>query len=259
VTAWQIVAVTAAGIGAGVVNSVVGSGTLLTFPLLLALGYSRPVANASNTIGVIPGAVVGAYGYREELTGHAGFVVRLAVSSVLGGALGAVLFLSLPPRAFNAVVPGLVALATVLVLVQPRLAARMAERDGERAKPGWRLSPGLFVSTFLVGVYGGYFGGGQGVLLLGVLGLFLGEALQKVNGVKNVLAATANAVAGVLFAFAPHVFHSAPHIAWEPALLIFFGSALGGQIGSRFGRKLHPNVLRGLIVVVGIVTVARLA
>jgi uncharacterized membrane protein YfcA len=247
-SALEIVAVVLAGVGAGAVNSIVGSGTLLTFPVLLVIGYSPVVANASNTLGVVPGAMFGAYGYRAELTGQRRFVSRLAVASVLGGIAGALLFLSLPSGVFKAVVPILIGIACLLVIVQPRIAAFLADRPASR--PAGTISPGLFAATFLVGVYGGYFGGGQGIMLLAVLGLFLRESLQRVNGTKNVLAATANTVAAVAFIIAGRV-------AWEPALLIAAGSSVGGIAGARFGRQLSQQALRGLIVVVGALTIAR--
>jgi uncharacterized membrane protein YfcA len=246
----HIVEVILAGVGAGAINSVVGSGTLLTFPLLLAIGYSPVVANASNTVGVVPGAVLAAYGYRAELKGQGPFVARLAVASALGGACGATLFLILAPGVFKAVVPVLIGLACVLIVVQPLIARRAAA--GSSDAPSRSLTPGLLVCLFLVGIYGGYFGGGQGIMLLAILGLFLHESLQKVNGTKNVLAATANAVAAIAFTIAGHV-------AWEPALLIAAGSAVGGVLGARYGRRLSPLLLRCLIVAVGVVTIVRLA
>ena len=246
----EIVAVVLAGMGAGAINSIVGSGTLLTFPLLLAFGYSPVVANASNTLGVVPGAVCGAYGYRAELKGQRSFLARLTVSSALGSASGAALFLSLPSSVFKALIPILIGFACVLVIIQPRISARVVTRPVLR-RPG-TIGPGLFSATFLVGIYGGYFVGGQGIMLLAVLGLFLRRSLQECNGTKNVLAATANMVAAVAFIIAGRV-------AWEPALLIAAGSAAGGALGSRYGRRLSPRPLRALIVVVGAVSIARLA
>ena len=263
----HIVLVILAGLGAGTINSIVGSGSLLTFPLLLAIGYSPVVANASNTLGVVPGAVLGAYGYREELRGQWPLVGRLAVGSVLGGATGATLFLVLAPSVFKAAVPVLIGLACVLIVIQPLIARRADRHSTEGPTPAGSLTtgstatasltigsltPGLFIAIFLVGIYGGYFGGGQGIMLIAVLGLFLRASLQEVNGAKNVLAATANAVAAIAFTIAGHV-------AWEPALLIAAGSAVGGILGARYGRRLSPLVLRCAVVVVGIVTIVRLS
>jgi hypothetical protein len=249
-TPLDAVAVVLAGAGAGAINAVVGSGTLITFPVLLLVGYSPVVANASNTLGLVPGAMAGAYGYRADLTGQGRFVARLALSSVLGGTAGAVLFLVLPAEVFKAVIPILIGVACVLVTAQPRLAAITAGRP--TARPTGHISPGLFLATFLIGIYGGYFGGGQGIMLLAVLGLFLRQSLQKLNGMKNLLAATANLVAAVAFTIAGRV-------AWEPALLIAAGSTCGGIVGARYGRRFSPAALRGLVVVVGVVTIARLA
>jgi len=250
VSSLHIVEVILAGVGAGAINSMVGSGSLLTFPLLLAIGYSPVVANASNTVGVVPGAALAAYGYRAELKGQWPFVARLAVASALGGAGGATLFLVLAPGVFKAVVPILIGLACVLIVLQPLIAKRAVVSAAET--PSRSVTPALLICLFLVGIYGGYFGGGQGIMLLAILGLFLHESLQKVNGTKNVLAATANAVGAVAFTIAGHV-------AWEPALLIAAGSSVGGILGVRYGRRLSPQLLRGVIVAVGIVTIVRLA
>jgi hypothetical protein len=194
--------------------------------------------------------VLGAYGYKAELKGQGPFLVRLAVASILGGTLGAVLFLVLAPSVFKAVVLVLIGLALVLIMAQPLIARRAGTEAGR--SPSRALSPGLFFAVFLVAIYGGYFGGGQGIMLLAILGLFLRESLQNVNGTKNVLAATANAVAAIAFTIAGH-------IAWEPALLLAAGSGAGGMLGSRFGLKLSPKLLRAIIVTVGVLTIVRLA
>ena len=245
-------AIFGAGIAAGVMNTVVGSGTLLTFPTLLAFGYSPVLANVSNTIGLVPGSVSGAYGYRAELTGQRRRAMTLGVCSVLGGVLGAVLLLHLPASAFQAVVPVLIGLALVLVIAQPRVgawAARRRETKGtaEREAGG----PLLWFGVFATGVYGGYFGAAQGVLLLGMLGIAFTDSLQRINAVKNILAGLVNGVAAILFIILSHV-------SWTAAGLIALGSVLGGQIGARVGRKLPPTVLRGVIVCVGIAAIVKL-
>ncbi|MGH2690807.1 MAG: sulfite exporter TauE/SafE family protein, partial [Actinomycetota bacterium] len=215
----------AAGIAAGAVNAVVGSGTLITFPVLLSLGFPPVVANVSNTVGLVAGALSGAYGYREELRGQGGRLVRLATASLLGGLTGAVLLLVLPASAFDAIVPALIALACVLVLVQPWLTRRLREREGVRAPHG---GPLLFLGVYGAGVYGGYFGAAQGVLLIALLGICLDEGLQRVNAAKNVLAGVVNGVAAVLFVVLADV-------AWVPALLLAAGALAGGQLGARYG------------------------
>jgi uncharacterized membrane protein YfcA len=244
----EIASIALAGLAAGAVNTLVGSGTLITFPALLAWGYSPVTANVSNTIGLVPGSVSGAVGYRRELEGQRERALRLGAASAFGGLTGAVLLLVLPASAFKAIVPAFIALALVLVLLQPRLDRWLRERsiqlDGRH-----RLLTVLAV--FATGVYGGYFGAAQGIMLLAVLGLALPQALQRTNALKNVLAGIVNGVAGVYFVIAAHV-------AWAPAGIIAGASIIGAQLGARYGRRLPPAVLRALIVAVGVFAIVRL-
>ncbi|MFC5907367.1 sulfite exporter TauE/SafE family protein [Streptacidiphilus monticola] len=246
---WEAVGVLAAGVGAGTINTVVGSGTLITFPVLLSVGLPPVSANVSNTIGLVPGSISGAIGYRAELRGQRDRLLRLGSASLLGGLLGAVLLLVLPADAFKAIVPVLIGLALVLVVLQPRLARWVADRRQGDPHPHGGLP--LLLGVFGAGVYGGYFGAAQGVLLLGLMGLLLADTLQRMNAVKNVLALIVNAVSGLFFAFA------AP-VDWTAALLVAGGSVIGGQIGARVGRRLPPVALRAVIVAVGCVAIARL-
>jgi len=240
---WEIAGVFGAGVVAGTVNTVVGSGSLLTFPTLVAFGYSPLVANVSNTLGLVPGSLSGALGYRRELSGQRARIRRLGVISMAGGLAGAGLLLALPSGSFEGVVPYLVLLACVLVVVQPRLSARMIRRAALQP-PRVRPHPGLDVAVFLTAIYGGYFGAAQGVILIALLGIFVDDHLQRLNALKNVLGGLVNAVAALLFViFAP--------VAYQPAALLAVGSAIGGQIGAKVGRRLAPNLLRLLIVVVG--------
>jgi uncharacterized membrane protein YfcA len=244
----ECVLVLAAGVFAGAINTVVGSGTLVTFPVLLAVGYGPVTANVSNTLGLVPGSISGAIGYRAELAGQRRRIVALGSASLLGGIVGAVLLLSLPGEAFEAIVPVLIALALVLVVVQPRLARALAARR-TRVRP--HGGPPLWAGVFGTGVYGGYFGAAQGIILLAICGIALPEDMQRLNALKNVLAALVNGVAAVVFIFFATV-------AWLPALLLAVGSGAGGQIGARIGRRLSPAVLRGVIVVVGLAAIAQL-
>ena len=231
------------------INTIVGSGTLVTFPVLLALGVPPLTANVSNGLGLVPGSLAGAVGYRRELTGLRGRTVRIASVSVVGGLLGAVLLLALPAGAFAEVVPVLVAVAVVLVIVQPWLARRLAARQGGRRRT--RVGPGLLTGAFGTGIYGGYFGAAQGVLLLALLGIGIDDDLQRHNAVKNVTAMLVNLVSGIVFAiFAP--------ISWPIVATIAVSSSLGGVLGARIGRRLPPLVLRGVIVVVGVVAFVQL-
>ncbi|QCW50675.1 sulfite exporter TauE/SafE family protein [Nocardioides dongxiaopingii] len=243
---FECVAVVLAGLAAGTINSVVGSGTLITFPTLLAFGVPPVVANVSNNIGLVPGSVTGAIGYRDELGGQRARVVRLLSASVLGGAIGAVLLLRLPEGAFETIVPVLILLGVVLVLFQPRLSAWVRARSEasgvETQGDHWWVWP----AVLLTGVYGGYFGAAQGVLLMGVLGIGIAQSLQRSNAVKNVLAAAVNGVAGTIFAVVADV-------DWLVVALIGSGAVVGGLLGARVGKRLPPVVLRALIVVVGLV------
>ena len=245
--ALEAIALLAAGLAAGAINAVVGSGTLITFPTLLAFGYAPVLANVTNNIGVLPGSVTGAWAYRRELAGQRGRVMRLAGASTVGGAAGALALLELPESAFDAIVPVLILLACLLVVVQPWLGRRLAQRDHAVTHGG----PALLVAVGGAGVYGGYFGAAQGVLLMAFLGIFLDEDLQRLNAVKNVLAGLVNAVAAIIFV-------AVSDVAWAAAAMIAIGSTAGGQLGGMYGRRLPPAALRAFIVVVGLVAAVRL-
>jgi uncharacterized membrane protein YfcA len=214
----QALLVFIAGIAAGTINTVVGSGTLITFPVLLGIGLSPVSANVSNTLGLAPGSLVGAYGYRAELTGQRRRVIVLGSASL------------------------------VLVIIGPRLSKRMARGNPD---PAASISVGLWLATMGTGIYGGYFGAAQGVLLVGLLGVLLRESLQRVNAIKNVLAGLVNLVAAIIFMFTAHM-------NYQAAGLIAAGSILGGLLGARIGRRLPSPVLRSIIVVVGIVAIVKL-
>jgi len=240
-----------AGVAAGTMNTVVGSGTLITFPVLLSLGVPPVTANVSNTVGLVPGTFSGAYGYRRELAGQRGRLLRLASASLLGGIAGALLLLVLPARVFRAVVPVLIVLALALVIAQPRLSRRFVGTDpaAQHASQG-RHPVLLWVLVLLTGVYGGYFGAAQGVLLVAIMGALLDHNLQRVNGLKNVLSGVVNAVAGLLFVLLAH-----PN--WVYVALIAVGSTVGGQLGAVVGRRLSPTALRAVIVVVGLAALTK--
>ncbi len=239
-----------AGVGAGTINTLVGSGSLITFPVLLAVGYPPLTANVSNNLGVVPGSISGAYGRRRELRGQRARLARFAPASLVGGATGAVLLLALPASAFDAIVPAFVALAIVLVVLQPRISRRLAERRRAGAMHEHGGAPAL-LATGAAGVYGGYFGAAQGVLLLAILGIAIDDDLRRVNAVKVVLAGIANGVAAIVFVLAAD-------LAWEAVALIAVGSTLGGQLGAHAGRRLPEAALRAVIVVVGIAAIAKL-
>jgi uncharacterized membrane protein YfcA len=250
------VAVLAAGIAAGGINAIVGSGSLITFPTLLALGYPPVVANVSNNLGLVSGNVSGAYGYRKELKGQRGRLLRLGSASLIGALVGGTLLLSLPAKAFDFIVPGLIVIALALVVVQPRLQAWLkARRDGqERNRPDG--GPALWLGVLGTGVYGGYFGAAQGIVLIAILGLALDDDLQRLNGAKNAMAAIVNGTAALLFIAMWLI--SDTVIDWWVVLLIAIGSTIGGLLGAKVGRRIPPLVLRGVIVVVGVAAIVQL-
>jgi uncharacterized membrane protein YfcA len=248
VSAGQALAILVAGMAAGAINVVVGSGTLITFPVLLGFGYAPVTANVSNTIGLVPGSVSGAVGYRRELAGQRRRVRVFGTASTLGGITGALVLLVLPPGAFKAIVPVFIVIALVLIIFQKRLAAFVEARRTEHAPHGGPLT---LVAIYATGVYGGYFGAAQGIMLLAIMGLTLPDDLQRLNALKNVLAGLVNLVAGMVFALVAHV-------AWGAALLIAVGSMVGGVLGARYGRRLPPAALRAFIVVVGVAAIVRL-
>src|SRR3954462_9802906 len=239
-----------AGIAAGTINTVVGSGALITFPTLLAMGVPPVTANVSNTLGLVPGSLSGAIGDRRELRGQRPRLVRLGAGSVLGGVVAALLLLVLPAEAFQAIVPVLIGLGCVLVVLQPAISRRVAARAEARGveRPGHGAA-WVWVLVFVAGVYGGYFGAAQGVLLMAILGVGLTETMQRNNATKNVLALLVNLVAAIVFILVAH-------IDWAVAGLIAVGSVVGGQIGATVGRRLPSWALRAFIVVVGLAAVA---
>jgi len=238
-TGLEALAITGAGAVAGGVNTVVGSGSLVTFPTLVALGYPAVTANVSNTVGLVPGSISGAIGYRRELRGQWRRCALLGMGTATGAIAGGVLLLELPSSVFDAVVPILILLACALMALRP---APRVEGPGRNHVGFGILGAGL------TGVYGGYFGAAQGIILLSVLRLCFDDDLQRLNGVKNVLAGLANGVAAVYFI-------AVADVAWGAALLIAAGSIAGAQLGARYGRRLPQEILRRVVITAG-VTVA---
>ncbi len=237
--ALAVLAVLAAGLGAGTINSIVGSGSLITFPTLVALGVSPFVANITNCVGITGGNASSIHGYRRELVGQKERMRALIPFSAAGGITGGTLLL-VRPSAFEGVVPWLIILAVGLVIVQPRLARYLSSR-GERQPHG---STWLKVGLFASGVYGGYFGAAQGVIMIALLAIGLEESLQRINGLKNVLGFVANFTAGLLFIIFAHV-------NWVYVAIIAVSSIVGGQLGAHIGRRLPNSVLRSIIIIAG--------
>jgi len=235
-TVLEALAVLAAGTVAGGVNAVVGSGSLITFPTLLAVGYSPVTANVSNCVGLVPGGVGGSFGYRRELRGQWRRCAILGIGTTVGAVLGGILLLQLPDAVFDAVVPALILLAVGL----------MALRPAPKIHQGGNNTPAGVASAFATGIYGGYFGAAQGIILVSLLRLSFAEDLQVLNAIKNVLAGVANAVAGLLFILVADV-------AWGAALLIAVGSIVGALVGSRYGRRIPSEILRRVVIVYGVI------
>ena len=255
-TGWEMVAVAAAGCAAGSINAVLGSGTLVTFPVLLAVGLPPVTASISNSLGLVPGNLAGSIGYRRELIGQAPLLLRLVPGSVLGALTGAFLLLTLPAATFEAVVPALIGLAVLLVAFQPALQRALARRraaasDGPAEH---RIGPvrlaGLITGAHATGAYGGYFAASQGVLQIGIFGLLLPESLQRLNALKNVLTMVVNAVAAL-----DYIVVAGDRLHWPAAALVAGGSLLGGFVGASVGRRLPTPVLRAGIVVLGIIAI----
>ncbi len=234
----ELLVVLMAGVGAGFINSVAGSGSLITFPMLLALGVPPVTANVSNNVGLVPGGVSGAIAWRHELTGQGRRLASLATASALGALVGAILLLALPAEAFATVVPVLIAGSLLLVVFQRRI-TRRSQSAGPGEGDAWWLWP----AVCLAAVYGGYFGAAQGIMLIGLLGIAAHGSLHQHNAIKNVLSALVNSVAAVVFVLVAE-------IDWLVAGAIAIGSVAGAQIGAQVGRRMPVEVLRVVIVVV---------
>jgi uncharacterized protein len=237
VTLGEYLAVLAAGGVAGMVNTIVGSGSLVTFPTLLAVGYPSVTANVSNTVGLVFGGVSGVIGYRRELEGQVRRAAGFACCTAVGALTGGILLLTLPSSVFEAVVPALILFACALMAFKDRLTPKHAHAHSGHLVPAG-------ISAFFTGIYGGYFGAAQGIILMSLLALFLPDGMQRLNALKNVLALVANAVAAVLFI-------AVAEVAWEAAATIAVGSIVGAQVGATVGRRISDEWLRRLVVIGG--------
>lgn len=245
-TGLELWAVLAAGVGAGVLTSTVGVASLLSFPVLVAVGLPPVVANATNTVGLAPGAVSGSWGYRHQLREQPAATAAVLATCAVGSVAGAVLLLRLPSAVFEAVVPWLILLTCLLVGAQPRISAAMRARHGEEAPaPRTRMSPVTGFFATVTGVYGGYFGAGSGVMMMAVLGLGLDLEFRVVNALKTLAVMAANVVAGTIFVVVAD-------LEWTAVGLLAGGSVVGGYLGSRVGQRLPAAVLRAGIVLAGL-------
>ncbi len=242
-TPWELVIAGGAGFAAGGVNALAGGGTLISFPVLLALGLPPVSANVTNTVALSPGYLGGALAQRRAIAEQSSRVRRLAVAAGVGGLVGSVLLLITSDSAFRLLIPALLFVATALLALQDRLRAVFRRTDGPaepaHLDPRWLAAPILLVS-----VYGGYFGAGLGIMLLAVLGVVLHEPLPRLNALKQVLALVINATAAALFLFSGRVY-------WVVALVMAITSLVGGSVGGRIAGSVKPEWLRAIVVVIG--------
>lgn len=264
---WQVALIVLAGIGAGGINAVVGSGTLITFPALVAFGVPPVVSTMSNAVGLIPGNIASSIGYREELKGQWRRILGFVPASLLGSLTGAYLLLHLPEDAFETIVPVLLVVALVMVVGQPALSRYLKNRSLRRAEKagyehvaasaGDKLTTGRYILVlivvFLTAIYGGYFAAAQGIILIALLGLLLPDDLQRLNGLKNVLVLVVNTVSATTYIIVGH-----DRINWTAVICIAIGSLIGGYFGARVGRKFSPVLLRSVIVILGLVAIWRI-
>ena len=243
---FEIAVILTVGIVAGAINSIAGGGTLLSFPALVWLGRDPILANATNAVAMWPGSLAGAFGFRRELATARRWLALLILPSLAGGALGAWLLLRTPTSTFERIVPFLILGATLLLAAQEMITRRLGilAHAHERPTTGWMLF--VFVFQFLVGLYGGYFGAGMGILMLAALGLIGLSDIHQMNGVKNILAVGINGIAGVYFVMSDAVI-------WRDALILTIGTVAGGFLGARLARRLGRKFVRGFVVVIGIV------
>ena len=240
----EIAIVAIVGFIAAAINGVVGSGTLISYPVLLSLGLSPVTANGTNSVGLSPGGVASAWAYRGELKDRWRILAVPTVLAMAGGLIGALLVVSLPAKVFTAIVPWLIIMAVVLVAVQPLMMKALRRRKNHVVRPGRDLP----AWTFFLGIYAGYFGAAQGVMYYGVLGLRYDEDLQHVNAAKNLMGSLANLMGALVFAFSGLV-------SWELAAALWLGSILGGYYGGRFAKRIPAPYLRALIMAVGLLAV----
>jgi uncharacterized protein len=249
-TGGEMVAVVAAGFGAGAINTAVGSGSLLSFPVLVATGVPPVAATVTNSLGLIAGGLTGSFGYRREIAALRRWLPWSLAGAVLGALTGAWLLLHLPSETFDRVVPVLVVLAAVLVAVQPlldRMLAHRRETHADAPASQGRLAA-MGLGSYATSTYGGYFSASQGVLLMGIAGLISPQPLQRLNALKNVTTVTVNTVAA-----ATYVIVAPDRVVWPVAALLTLGSLAGGVAGARVGRRLPPALLRGLIVALAVI------
>ena len=240
----------AAAFTAGMVNSVAGGGTLVTFPALLGIGLSGQQANVTSTLALVPGSVGGFLGHRKDLAGTRRFALRLMPPSIAGALVGAGLMLATPHQVFDHLIPWLILTATLLMAANDPLGRILQRFHGGERTAGWWTGAILF--QFLVGVYGGYFGAGIGILMLAALSLLGLTDIHQMNGLKNALAIAINGIAVLAFLAWEWLFH-AGNVVWWVVLVMAVGAALGATAGSRLAHRVGRTAVRAVVIGVGFV------
>ncbi len=242
----------AAAFAAGVVNSIAGGGTLLTFPALLSLGLDPKLANATSTVALWPGLLAGLWGYRRELDNSRTLLTRLGIISLLGGACGAWLLILTPSQTFARLVPFLILFATFLFMLQGTLSNRLRRTQGKatttteanrETKHLWWVF--ALILQFASAIYGGYFGAGNGILMLAIIGLLGVHDIHRANGIKNYLGLCLNSVAVLGFALSGLVY-------WPAALIMVLGAVAGGSFGANIAQRLPRILVRRAVVAIGL-------
>lgn len=266
----SLIVLLAMGTLAGAINAAVGSGSLLTLPVLLALGIPPGVAVRTNTIGILFSTIGSTYGYRREIAQEKGNLRPLLLVTAACATLGALLLLVSPAQALDVVVPVLIVVALAMVIFQKRLTSSLRGRQERRATrrraaaeepdpaAGQRSpyrNPGLIAAIGGASVYGGYFTAAQGVLYLGILGIFTGRPMGSVNSIKNLLSLVVNLAAAIVYVIAHFVL--GVEIVWLATAAIAVGALLGGYFGAHLAKRMPEWLLRGIIVVVALVALVR--
>lgn len=244
-TGWEFVLVGLAAIAAGAVNALAGGGTLITFPMLTAVGVPAVAANITNTVALCPGYFGATLAQRNDLRGQGGRIWLALPAGALGGIVGGILLLATGERLFRDLVPFLILLASALLALQEPLRRWLRQRSDQRqaANSRWGALP-----VGLAAVYGGYFGAGLSVIVLAVLGLTFDDNLTRLNALKQAIALSVNVAAAIFFLFSGQV-------VWAAALVMALGALAGGVLGGRLAGRVQPTTLRRVVVIIGVVTV----
>lgn len=250
---WHLLSVMAAAFAAGAINSIAGGGTLVSFPALLGIGLTGQQANVTSTLALLPGSFGGFWGHRDDLAGTKTFAARLVPVSLLGGALGAWAMLSTPQKVFDQLVPWLILVATILLALNDPVGRLLKKLGGHERTTGWWV--GAIAFQFIVGIYGGYFGAGIGILMLAALSLLGLTDIHQMNGLKNLLALCMNGVAFLAFLAMEYLRHPG-NIQWKIAAFMAVAAGLGGLFGSHMAHRVGRQTVRVGVISIGFILAA---